>query len=718
VIGGCRLEALLGQGGAGRVYRATHLELERQVAVKLVHVAEPRVRARFEREGQAAAKVVHPHVARIFDRGDEGGVSFLVQELVDGEDLAGRVARAGPLDWRAAARVGCDLASGLAEIHAAGVVHRDVKPENVLLGPQGRPKLVDFGVARQLDRETRLTQTGGVLGSPLYLPPEAITGQRGDERALDVYGLGVVLHVALTGLVPHEQAGDTAGFELLSRRAQVPAPDVRRLQAEVPAGLARLLGRLLAVVPERRPCASAAAEELEALLTAPAVAQGRRRGVAPAIALVVGGLAVSLVMVGQTRPSEGAASQPPASTSPSTPPTSTPAAIPPPLAETPQVVAPAASSVSDEELARAALLLRHDPAQAQARLVELATHGPPHVDAYAQMLLTGLVALRPEVPAEQVTLLLDASLETPGLEDHPALREHVRGWFSFIQICHGLRKALNQVESGAKESAWEFLALADPGVARDALDLLHAQTVLDRWNQFGATKHQAGLASLAAARARSGTALGMLFAPDLEAMALVADELQLPKLGLTRALLRARRTQGAVLELSPWFRARIRGWRVGNGRQRLGDWQEDDAGRLSWRGGSAALDPGGRLKGLVMMLGEPLRAGELIVSVGDSVLTLDGVQARVGEGAEHAFPWGVGQPLLILPRGRDRLVLRLMSQRGGTLSLDTERRDALGSARMSLRAEGEVVLSQVSFAPRLRWRNGIRRLLERRLEAR
>ncbi len=208
-IGPCRLDTLLGAGASGRVYAGMHMRLERQVAIKLVPKtsASERALARFEREGKAAARLVNEHVARVFDRGEHGELCYLVQEFVAGEDLASRVDREGPLGVDDTLDIGVALADGLMAIHAEGIVHRDLKPENVVLCEGAVAKIVDFGIAGETENgdQKRLTAAGSLLGTPRYMPPEQISAGRGAVTdKSDLYALGVLLHVALTGYAPHE----------------------------------------------------------------------------------------------------------------------------------------------------------------------------------------------------------------------------------------------------------------------------------------------------------------------------------------------------------------------------------------------------------------------------------------------------------------------------------------------------------------------------------
>jgi serine/threonine protein kinase len=246
------LEREIGRGGMGAVYLAQDAKLGERVALKTITSAlagDPaEMIDRFRREVQSARRVTHPNVIRIHDLGEDGSLLFLSMEWIDGETLAARIKREGPLDVAEAREILCEVASGVAAAHAAGVVHRDLKPANVLIARSSRSvKVIDFGLARA-SYMAGMTATGMILGTPEYMAPEQIKGGRTDART-DVYALGAMAHFALTGHAPF--VGETAiaiGF------AQVhePPPRVRETRPEVPAAFEAAILRALEKDPVRR----------------------------------------------------------------------------------------------------------------------------------------------------------------------------------------------------------------------------------------------------------------------------------------------------------------------------------------------------------------------------------------------------------------------------------------------------------------------------------
>jgi len=256
---------LLGVGGMGEVYEAHDRKLGRRVAVKLLlpHVDDPAARARFVQEVRIAAAFTHPNVVTVFDVGFEGERPYYVMELVEGRTLAAAL-RDGPLAIDDATRVADAVLAGLAAAHQRGLVHRDVKPGNILLGTDGSVKLTDFGIAKAAhDATTVMTAPGQTLGTPSYLAPEQVDGQ-GVGPATDVYACGVVLYEMLAGTPPFR--GDSPIATALQHR-HAPVPPLADRRPGVRPDLFRVVERALAKDPAAR---YASADEMRAALTAAA----------------------------------------------------------------------------------------------------------------------------------------------------------------------------------------------------------------------------------------------------------------------------------------------------------------------------------------------------------------------------------------------------------------------------------------------------------------
>ena len=206
VLGRYELVEEIGEGGMATVYRARDRELRRDVAVKVLfpHLArKPDIVRRFHREARAAAGLEHANILRVYDVGAEPGEPpYIVMELVRGRALLAEIERRGAVLAEVVACMGALLADALAVAHAAGVIHRDVKPANVLIAPGGRLLLADFGVARLETEDSLVTRTGAVLGTPAYMSPEQATGDTATARS-DLYSLGVTLYQLATGALPY-----------------------------------------------------------------------------------------------------------------------------------------------------------------------------------------------------------------------------------------------------------------------------------------------------------------------------------------------------------------------------------------------------------------------------------------------------------------------------------------------------------------------------------
>ena len=242
-----RLADLIAVGGMGEVWRGTDEVLHRQVAVKVLkqeYVDEPGFLERFRAEARHAGGLSHPGIATVFDYGEDGGTSYLVMELVDGEPLSSLLAREGRLPAARALSIVADTAGALHAAHTAGVIHRDVKPGNILLPAGGSVKVTDFGIARAVDA-VPVTQTGTLLGTAHYLSPEQAAGQRVGPTS-DVYSLGVVLFECVAGHRPFEEGNAVA---IAMAHLGTPAPD---LPADVPPAVQEIVRTALAKDPADR----------------------------------------------------------------------------------------------------------------------------------------------------------------------------------------------------------------------------------------------------------------------------------------------------------------------------------------------------------------------------------------------------------------------------------------------------------------------------------
>jgi tRNA A-37 threonylcarbamoyl transferase component Bud32 len=249
----------LGEGGMGTVYKALHVRLKRQVALKVLpreRMNDPAAVARFHQEMEAVGKLDHPHIIRATDAGEAEGWHFLVMDFAAGVDLSHLVRRCGPLPIAEACELVRQAALGLQYIHEHGLVHRDVKPSNLLLTDAGQVKVLDLGLARLLRKEARddrVTASGEVMGTADYMAPEqAVDSQKVDIRA-DVYSLGCTLYKLLAGQPPFGDPEHSSRFKKMMAHAQEPVPPIRDRRPDVPVELAAVLDHLLAKAPANRP---------------------------------------------------------------------------------------------------------------------------------------------------------------------------------------------------------------------------------------------------------------------------------------------------------------------------------------------------------------------------------------------------------------------------------------------------------------------------------
>ena len=248
-----RIEDRIGSGGMSTVYRAFDETLEREVAIKIMHSdisSDDAALERFRREARTVAQLSHPHVVMVIDAGEDGGHPYIVFEHVKGETLKDRIRREGPLPIAEAIAYAIEIGRALQAAHEGGLVHRDVKPQNVLIDEEGRAKVTDFGIARGLESKqaNQLTAAGKVIGTTDYVSPEQAMGQDVSGQS-DVYSLGIVLYEMLVGEVPF--SGDSH-VSVAMKHVREGLPDVRRRRPEVSAALAAVLERATAKDLETR----------------------------------------------------------------------------------------------------------------------------------------------------------------------------------------------------------------------------------------------------------------------------------------------------------------------------------------------------------------------------------------------------------------------------------------------------------------------------------
>jgi serine/threonine protein kinase len=240
----------IGSGGMGSVYRVHDAQINEVVALKIIRpdiATDSEVIERFSQELKTARKIAHRNVCRMFDIGEDGGTHYITMEYVTGEDLRSLIKRIGQMTVAKTINIARQICEGLAEAHAMGVVHRDLKPQNIMIDKDGNAKIMDFGIARFI-RTKGITTTGTIIGTPEYMSPEQAEGKGVDQRS-DIYSLGIVLFEASTGEVPFE--GETP-FSVAFKHKTEPAPDPRRLNAQIPADLSGLILKCLEKEKERR----------------------------------------------------------------------------------------------------------------------------------------------------------------------------------------------------------------------------------------------------------------------------------------------------------------------------------------------------------------------------------------------------------------------------------------------------------------------------------
>jgi len=259
LLGAYRVEGTIGSGSMGEVFRGIDTGLNRRVAIKLLsekHRDSPELRQRFVREGRAVAAISHPNVVQVFATGSFDERPYIAMELLDGADLGSIVEKRGALDSLSAAHAVLDAAQGLAAAARAGLIHRDVKPSNLVRLSDGRVKVTDFGLAKPVDpgSEPALTAMGVVVGTPDYIAPEQARGEAIDER-VDIYALGGTLYFLLTGIPPFRtgKPAEDKYLKVVARHLRNPAPDARTINPGCDNELAELTRAMMSKKPADRP---------------------------------------------------------------------------------------------------------------------------------------------------------------------------------------------------------------------------------------------------------------------------------------------------------------------------------------------------------------------------------------------------------------------------------------------------------------------------------
>ena len=267
-IGGYQLSEGIGRGGMATVYRAYQPQLERWVAIKILQATQAQGEeflTRFRREAKAIAALNHPNILTVYDYGEDSGLAYIVMEYVPGGSLKDRLT-GEPMTWLEVSKLIIPVGHALAYAHSQGIVHRDVKPANILMAHSDRPLLADFGLVKLLDRQRGITQPGVSLGTPAYFSPEQAIGDEIDHRS-DIYGLGIVLYELLTGHVPFESDSPT---DMMLRRLREPPTPPRRINSRIMPKLEEAILHALAQDPQHRyPTMNAFVEILARLPGAP-----------------------------------------------------------------------------------------------------------------------------------------------------------------------------------------------------------------------------------------------------------------------------------------------------------------------------------------------------------------------------------------------------------------------------------------------------------------
>jgi tRNA A-37 threonylcarbamoyl transferase component Bud32 len=262
-FGGCRIVEPLGKGSMGAVYKAKHVGLNRYVAVKLMPSMsnDPELVKRLLLEARAIAKLEHPNIVQVYDVGFQRGYFFMIMQLLKGETLEARIKDERKLPVKAALEIARDVAQGLHAAHERGVIHRDVKPANIMVTEDGKARLTDFGLAQDTDNQEE--EPGVIVGTPFYMSPEQWLGHKADERS-DFYSLGVILFLMVSGRHPFQ---GTTVQELMNQHLKIQPPSLTSVDAAFPDGLSAVVRKLMAKPPKRRyPSAKDMLSDLQHLL--------------------------------------------------------------------------------------------------------------------------------------------------------------------------------------------------------------------------------------------------------------------------------------------------------------------------------------------------------------------------------------------------------------------------------------------------------------------
>jgi serine/threonine protein kinase len=247
VIGRCRIDEKIGEGGMGSVYRGTHTTLDMPVAVKVlpkhIDLKDPEYSQRFSREARIAARLRHPNLVAVHDYGVEGQYYYLIMDYVEGPTCSDEVQRLGRLEWRQAVDIAEQVARGLEYAASKGIIHRDVTPGNIIIDADGTAKITDLGLAKETTADaTGLTRSGASLGTPYYMSPEQINSARDVDFRTDIYSLGATLYHMVCGKVPY--TGTT--FEVMTKQVRQPLPSPKNHVPELPDDLCDIIRKMMA----------------------------------------------------------------------------------------------------------------------------------------------------------------------------------------------------------------------------------------------------------------------------------------------------------------------------------------------------------------------------------------------------------------------------------------------------------------------------------------